>query len=626
MKKPSRTRQSNLRMTRRRSERLCIELPISVRAVAHAAIRQEKTTSVNLSRVGMSFKSTQNYRLRMKLRVSFLETQAILGKSIEVPAQVVRVIRDRAAKGWTVGVRFEDARLADWLLAELLRSKVSVSSALLGIIQALSPDAQIGEVTESICQTTAKAMEAERALLFLRDRDETDVLRAQFRGPERLGEFRARLRRGLLGQAAAAGETVKVADVRADPRFRPALERYFDKRTRSVLCTPLPHEGGRSPGVLVVLNKRYRPFSGEDENLASAVARQTAAVLREARLFEAVRNIKNYNEGILQSIAAGVMTFSTSGNLVTINRAGVQLFGIQPRSDAGKHYTSLFNWASNSRFCTLLEDVLAKQQRRSMYDVQFVRADGANFSLNLSALPLQGAKHGLQGVVLVSEDITLEQRLTNTLCRYVSREVAEKVVQDKDKLKLGGTRAEVTILVADIRNFTSISEQLDPEDVVNLLNTYYPRMINVIFRHQGMVDKFIGDAILAVFGVPVRRPDDALRAARAALEIRKHVAAISRERARKQLLAVEIGIGISSGAVISGNIGSERRMDYTVIGDPVNLAARLEGLTKELERKILVTEPVWAAIEKEIPCDALGSFKVRGKLEEVPVFAVKNTG
>jgi adenylate cyclase len=207
----------------------------------------------------------------------------------------------------------------------------------------------------------------------------------------------------------------------------------------------------------------------------------------------------------------------------------------------------------------------------------------------------------------------------------MAREVAEQVLEDKGKHKLGGARAEVTILLTDIRNFTAISEQMDPAEVVELLNSYFPGMINIIFHHQGMVDKFIGDSILAVFGVPLPREDDALRAVRAAIEMQKGLRTINRERARNRQTTLEIGIGITSGTVISGNIGSERRMDYTVIGDPVNLAARLEGLTKEVKRKILINDRVHAAIAGEIPCEALGLFTVKGKREKVPVFAVKTT-
>jgi adenylate cyclase len=139
-----------------------------------------------------------------------------------------------------------------------------------------------------------------------------------------------------------------------------------------------------------------------------------------------------------------------------------------------------------------------------------------------------------------------------------------------------------------------------------------------------MVDKLIGDALLAVFGVPSAKPDDPLRAVRAAMQMRRELVSINRELSKKQGMCIEIGIGITSGTVISGNIGSERRMDFTVIGDPVNLAARLEGLTRELKHRILVSESVRNAIVDTIFCESLGKFAIKGKAEGVPVFAVSS--
>ncbi len=577
---------------------------------------------MDLSRGGASFLGRKLYRPGMKVGLRFLDARSLLGELQEIPAEVVRVGPSRQGKRATVAVRFEDAGLANLILVELLRSKIRTYWALLDIFQAVSPEAQVEEVVEAICQRVERAMDSEKALLFLRE-PQQDILRARVATGGHPEEFQVGSGQGLVGQAAEAGELTHVRTVAEDPRFRPEVEKYFDKRTRSVLCVPLSKEDGVSPGLLVVVNKRYGCFTPEDEQLGGAVANQISIVLRQARLFEDICNVKNYSQGILQSIAAGVFTFGRKGNLITVNRAGTELFGSDARDKVGRHYSTLFAFSSNSRLCSVLEDVLRKQRSRTVYDVRLLRSDGTSFNLNLSAFPLKDVKENFLGAVLVTEDITQEQRLMNTLCRYVAREVAEQVLQNKEARKLGGTRTEVTILYADIRNFTSISEQMDPEDIVKLLNAYYPRIINVVFRHQGMVDKFIGDAILAVFGVPTRREDDALRAVRAALEIRREVHAINNERARQNQLAIEIGIGITSGAVISGNIGSTRRMDYTVIGDPVNLAARLEGLTKEVEHKILVSERVWAAVEKEIPCKALGLFKVKGKQEGVPVFAVK---
>jgi adenylate cyclase len=608
--------------SRRQNERLAIALPVSIRVPRRGEALKEHTRTLDISRGGASFTARRSYRAGMNLRLSFPELRDLPARMREIPAQVVRVSKLGRGNNTAVSVRFADVDLANLVFGELLRARIRTSSALLGIIQALSPGAEIGAVIEDICRATERAMEVERVLLFLNDRQQ-NVLRARARVAGRAREFQIGWGEGLVGKAAERGQLANVPSLAADARYRPEIEKYFDERTRSVLCIPLSKENGVSPGMLVILNKRYGPFTREDEGLGMAVARQISAVLREARLFENIRDMKNYHERILESIATGILTFDRLGKLTTINRGGTEIFGFRASAEAGKDYATLFDGTANARLAALTEDVLTKQRGCKAYDVRFLRRDGSTFSLDLSALPLRDTQGNFLGGVLVAEDITQEQRLMNTLCRYMAREVAEQVMQNKDEAKLGGRRTEVTILLTDIRNFTSISEQMDPWDIVELLNAYFPRMINVIFRHQGMVDKFIGDSILAVFGVPAPREDDALRAVRAALEMRKELGSINRERARKGEMTIEIGIGITSGTVISGNIGSERRMDYTVIGDPVNLAARLEGLTKEVKHRILVNERVQAAIGKEIPCEALGLFTVKGKREKVPVFAVK---
>ena len=622
MKKSTTGRPADTAASRRQTERLAIALPISIRVPRRGAAFTEQARTLDVSRGGASFTARRSYRAGMNLRLSFPELQNLPAGRQEIPAQVIRVSKLGRGNNTAVAARFADVDLANLVFGELLRARIRTSSALLEIIQALSPGAEVGAVIEDICRATERAMEAERVLLFLHD-PQLNALRARAQAAGRAGEFQIGWGEGLVGKAAEGGQLTNVPSLAADPRYRPEIEKYFDERTRSVLCVPVSKENGVSPGLLVILNKRYGPFTREDEALGVAVASQISVVLREARLFENIRDLKNYYERILESIATGILTFDRLGKLTTINRGGTEIFGFRTNVEVGKDYATLFAGTANVRLASLTEDVLTKRHARKAYDVRFLRHDGSSFSLDLSALPLQDAQGIFLGGVLVAEDITQEQRLMNTLCRYMAREVAEQVMQNTDEAKLGGKRAEVTILLIDIRNFTSISEQMDPWNIVELLNAYFPRLINVIFRHQGMVDKFIGDSILAVFGVPVPREDDALRAVRAALEMRKELGAINRERAHKGQMTIEIGIGITSGTVISGNIGSERRMDYTVIGDPVNLAARLEGLTKEVQRRILVNERVQAAIGQEIPCEALGLFTVKGKREKVPVFAVK---
>jgi adenylate cyclase len=607
--------------SRRKSERLNIELPVLICGTGPRGGFKERTQTVDFSRSGASFTGRQAYRVGMTVRANFPDLLNLPPKAGELPARVVRVIRSSSRREKTVALSFKNLSAASLVFSELLRTRIRINSALLDLNRAHSPGVDIGLVMVDIRWAAERALEAEKALLFLRDQ-RTNALTLVPHLLYHADDVLIPIGEGMVGWTAQKGKIAKVANLRDDKRYQPELENYFDARTHSVLCIPMAKEEGISPGVLVAVNKRFGSFTQEDETVGAAIANRAAAVLRESRLFESIRSLKDYHERVLASVATGILTFDLLGNLTTVNQAGTEIFGFCPDTDVSKGFRTLFGNAVNSRWASLTEEVLKTRSKQKAFDVRFLKADGTNLSLNVSALPMQDAKGSSLGAVLVAEDITHEQRLMNTLCRYMAREVAEQVLQDKRKGELGGKRTEVAILMTDIRNFTTMSEQMDPWDIVALLNDYFPRIINVIFRHQGMVDKFIGDSILAVFGVPSPREDDALRAARAALEMRSQLEAINRERTGLKRTTIDMGIGITSGTVISGNIGSERRMDFTVIGDPVNLAARLEGLTKEVKRKILVSEQVQEAIRKEIPCEALGEFEVKGKRVKVPVYAI----
>ena len=608
-------------VSRRRFERLAIELPVSIRTGGTGKGSSEETRTLDLSRAGASFVSRRAYRAGTVLRLCFPDLPDLDPKEGGLASRVVRVVQSGPGGQKTIAVKFKDLGEANLAFGELLRTRMRISSALLGLMRAVSPGADLGSVMVDIRWATERALESERSLLLLCDRKTNTLSLAPhiFRYQEGLS---IPLGKGLAGWVVEKAKIANVQNLPDDPRYLPETEKYFDSQSRSALCIPLPKENGLSPGVLVAINKRYGKFTNEDVMVGKAIANQAAAVLREAKLFASIRGLKNYYERILESVGTGILTFDLLGNLTTVNRAATGLFGFRPPNDVSKGFRTLFEGFANSRWASLTEEVLRTRTASKAFDVRFLRGDGINLSLNVNAMPMQDAEGGYLGTVLVAEDITHEQRLMNTLCRYMAREVAEAVLQDKGRGELGGKKTEVAILMTDIRNFTTMSEQMDPWDIVALLNDYFPRIINVVFSHQGMVDKFIGDSILAVFGVPSPREDDSLRAVRAALEMRRQLEAINRERRQKKLRTIEMGIGITSGIVISGNIGSERRMDFTVIGDPVNLAARLEGLTKELERKILVSEQVQQVICKEIPCEALGEFSVKGKREKVPVFAV----
>ncbi|MCX5858313.1 MAG: adenylate/guanylate cyclase domain-containing protein [Proteobacteria bacterium] len=177
--------------------------------------------------------------------------------------------------------------------------------------------------------------------------------------------------------------------------------------------------------------------------------------------------------------------------------------------------------------------------------------------------------------------------------RYVSASVVNEILKDPDRLKLGGERKNLTVMFTDIRGFTSISEKLDPETVVHILNEYLTPMTEVVFQQGGMLDKYIGDAIMAVWGAPLALPDHARRACITALEMMKRLRVLQQGWAERKLPPINIGIGVNTGPMSVGNMGSEMLFDYTVIGDSVNLASRLEGLNKEYGTNIIVSEATY---------------------------------
>jgi len=211
--------------------------------------------------------------------------------------------------------------------------------------------------------------------------------------------------------------------------------------------------------------------------------------------------------------------------------------------------------------------------------------------------------------------------IKSTLERYVSKPLAQQILRHRDELKLGGEEKEVTILFCDIRRFTALAEQLPPAVVVRLLNDYFTRMIEVVVAHEGMVDKLMGDSIMALFGAPIALGDDPLRAVRCAIEMQRAVARFNREQEAEGLPCLEMGIGINTGPVVAGNIGSSMRMEYTVIGDSVNVAARLQGIAKTGE--ILISEATLARLDGQVISTAMEPMALKGKRVAVGVFRVE---
>ena len=217
-----------------------------------------------------------------------------------------------------------------------------------------------------------------------------------------------------------------------------------------------------------------------------------------------------------------------------------------------------------------------------------------------------------------------KKKIKRMLGQYVSPAILATVMDksSRDVLKAEvGTRETLTVLFSDIRGFTSFSEAHEAEKVVEFLNGYLSGMVDVIFRHEGTLDKFIGDAIMAFWGAPVRVSDHGRRAAETAIDLIRQLEVFNEGLKAKGISPLSIGIGINTGDVILGNIGSEKKLDYTVIGDNVNLASRMEGLTKEYHYPILITETTYEEVKDVIPCRYVDQVRVKGKTKEIKVYA-----
>lgn len=218
-----------------------------------------------------------------------------------------------------------------------------------------------------------------------------------------------------------------------------------------------------------------------------------------------------------------------------------------------------------------------------------------------------------------------KRKVKQLFSRYVAKNVYDQLLADPSRARLGGTRRHMTVLFSDMRGFTALTEKGAPEDIVSQLNEYFTRMVRVLFEHHGTLDKFVGDMVMALFGAPLDDEDHAEHAVQAALAMVRALEVLNAEWESFGLPRLDIGIGINTGDMVAGNIGSSAIMSYTVIGDAVNLGARLESLNKEYGTRIIISEATRSRLKGQYDIRPLGSVTVKGKSQPVAIFEVRPT-
>jgi adenylate cyclase len=463
-----------------------------------------------------------------------------------------------------------------------------------------------------------RMLNAERSTLFLHDPKKRELWSEVGQGLQSM-QIRLSDSAGIAGAAFTSGRTINIPHAYADLRFNPSFDKKTGFFTRSILCVPIVNPTGRVIGVTQVLNRHGGPFTAEDESRLKAFTAQIAIALENAKLFADVQSMKNYNDSMLQSMSSGVLTLDAERRVVTCNQAGARILKRPEAEVVGAPVAEVMT-GPNAWVVDKIARVEQTGQGDSAVDAELFIDDQA-VAVNLTALPLLDGEGQRLGSMLMVEDISGEKRLKSTMARYMDPSIADQVLAKGAEL-LGGRSVEATLLFSDIRGFTTLTEELGAQATVSLLNEYFEIMVDCIQSEGGMLDKFIGDAIMAAFGIPVAHGDDEDRAVRTAVAMIRRLRGWNEVRAEQGLRPVHIGIGINTDTVVSGNIGSSKRMDFTVIGDGVNLASRLESACKQYAARILVSEFTVRKLRGTYRLREIDRVIVKGKTHPVAVFEV----
>ena len=390
---------------------------------------------------------------------------------------------------------------------EKMRKSREKELEFLDIVTDVTSELELGSLLQKVMGEATRMLSADRSTLFIND-EKTNELFSRVAMGDSLGEIRLPNHLGIAGTVFTSGETMNIPYAYADLRFNPSFDKQTGYFTRSILCVPVTNKDGKVIGVTQVLNKQGGPFSEEDETRLKAFTSQIAIALENAKLFEDVQNMKNYNESMLESMTNGVITLDDDGKVVTCNAAGLRIMRLEKVSDIVDKPAEEVFVGDNAWIYERGKHVEETGEGDIVLDGEIVvpgegeDAKPLQLSANFTILPLISPEEKKLGVMFMIEDISSEKRMKSTMSRYMDPGLADQLMAGGDDA-LGGQSITATVLFSDVRSFTTITESLGPQGTVKMLNEYFTIMVDCITREEGMLDKFIGDAIMAGFGIPI---------------------------------------------------------------------------------------------------------------------------
>lgn len=507
--------------------------------------------------------------------------------------------------------------LARHLYKELQRQETEKEQlrALQEVGAAINSSLNLDIVLQQVMDAIIRLTRAERAMLLLLNNGELEVKIARNISQETLDDAASQeISQSIVRRVAESGEPIVTINAQEDERFA-SQHSIVSFRLRSIVCAPLTIKGN-TIGVIYADNRVASGiFSDTDRDLLAAFADQAAVAIDNARLFDEVAGMKHLMDNVFASIAGGVITVDAHDRIALFNRAAERILGMAADSihlHAYQEVLSPFGTPVES----LIHQVKEDGQTHSLeLDMTALRRAASPATVNVTVSPLHTIENErVGGVAIVIDDVS-EKKRVESLRRYLPPALVDQV-RDLDSAQKP-QRRPITVLFADIRDFSQFGEHVDPEELIALANGMFSEAVSAISAHHGLIDKFMGDAVMALFNTPLNPQEDHVElAVAAALDIQARVAAYHRELPPNKIL--HFGIGIHTGEAVVGNVGSSQRKDYSAVGDVVNLCKRLQEIAGS--DQIIISRHVFERVREYALVESLSPVQLRGRQAQEEVF------
>jgi class 3 adenylate cyclase/PAS domain-containing protein len=490
-------------------------------------------------------------------------------------------------------------------LRELARTAEVINSML-----------DLDQVLDDVIDTVITLTRAERGFIVLKNQEngELEFRVARNMNQSDLSDEDYIVSRTVVERVAREGQPVVTVNAQEDQRLI-GSESVANYMLRSILCVPL----NRKDNVIGVIyaDNRFQPglFTGREEQLVYAFANQAAIAIENARLFERVRaslaeitQIKEFMDNVFASIGSGVITADGGDQIMAINAAAARILDILSEDSTGQSLWSVLPILYDG-FRLLVEEVRGHDVEQ-MVEVEPVLERRGQISLSLKLSPFKDAGQVTQGVAIVLDDLTeAKQREAqlSAIRRYLPPAVIDNI-QSIDELELGGVELEISVVHCDVRGFSTFSETLPPEELMQVINKYLGLSSEAINTYEGIIDKYMGDAVVGLYNTQLNHlADHALRAVKTALMMARQVRALHEVLPPDQQLFY--GIGVNSGPAILGNVGSPRRKEFTAIGDTLEFAKLLQE--NALGGEIIISQSTYDLVQAAVIAEPLTPRKLK---------------